>query len=109
VLLHLDLHHSRHRPSHAPILLQDKKELRRLSREVTLSSSAMDFWAELSQSLRRSSGVQESTAREEEEEEEEEENEEPFGRSFEEAAKRLCPPPGAATCCEKPLFTRVYL
>jgi len=107
VLLHLDLHHSRHRPSHAPILLQDKKELRRLSREVTLSSSAMDFWAELSQSLRRSSGVQESTAREEEEEEEE--NEEPFGRSFEEAAKRLCPPPGAATCCEKPLFTRVYL
>ena len=71
----------------------------------------MDFWAELSQSLRRSSGVQESTAREEgeEEEEEEEENEEPFGRSFEEAAKRLCPPPGAATRCEKRLFTRVYL
>ena len=59
----------------------------------------MDFWAELSQSLGRSSGVQESTAREEE----------PFGRSFEEAAKRLCPPPGAATRCEKRLFTRVYL
>ena len=65
----------------------------------------MDFWAELSQSLRRSSGVQESTGREEEEEE----AEEPFGRSFEEAAKRLCPPPGAATRCEKRLFTRVSL